>query len=60
MPVTVTAHDIEALSQLTDLPIASAYHAGVAVQLTALLAQADLVLGLPLEATVEPAAVFMP
>ena len=29
-------------------------------QLTALLAQAELVLGLPLEPTVEPAPVFTP
>ena len=56
----VTASDINALSQLTDLPIPPQYREGVAVQLTALLAQAELVLGLPLEPTVEPAPVFTP
>jgi Protein of unknown function (DUF4089) len=56
----VTASDVNALSQLTDLPIPPQYHAAVAVQLTALLAQAELVLGLPLEPTIEPAAVFTP
>ncbi len=56
----VTASDINALSQLTDLPIPPRYHEGVAVQLTGLLAQAELVLGLPLEPTVEPAPVFSP
>jgi hypothetical protein len=58
--MTVTASDIAVLSQLTDLPIPAQYHEGVAVQLTALLQQADLVLGLPLEATLEPAPVFTP
>lgn len=56
----VTATDIDALSQLTDLPIPARYHEGVAVQLTALLEQAELVLGLPLEPTLEPATVFTP
>jgi len=56
----VTASDINALSQLTDLPIPPQYHEGVAVQLTALLAQAELVLGLPLAATLEPGPVFTP
>jgi hypothetical protein len=56
----VTASDINALSQLTDLPIPPQYHEAVAVQLTALLAQAELVLGLPLEPTIEPAAIFTP
>jgi hypothetical protein len=56
----VTASDINALSQLTDLPIPPQYHEAVAVQLTALLAQAELVLGLPLEPAIEPAAVFTP
>jgi hypothetical protein len=54
------AADIKALSQLTDLPIPAQYHEGVAVQLTALQEQAELVLGLPLEPTVEPAPVFTP
>jgi hypothetical protein len=58
--MTVTAHDIEALSQLTDLPIPSQYREGVAVQLTALLVQAELVLSLPLAPEVEPAPVFTP
>jgi hypothetical protein len=56
----VTASDIETLSQLTDLPIPPQYREGVAVQLAALLAQAELVVGLPLEPTVEPAPVFTP
>jgi Protein of unknown function (DUF4089) len=58
--MTVSASDIDALSQLTDLPIPAAYREGVAVQLTALREQAELVLGLPLEPTVEPAPVFTP
>ena len=58
--MTVTASDIAALSQLTDLPIAPQYREGVAAQLTALLEQAELVVGLALEATVEPAPVFTP
>ncbi|HTC44951.1 MAG TPA: DUF4089 domain-containing protein [Steroidobacteraceae bacterium] len=52
--------DINALSQLTDLPIPAQYRAGVAVQLVALREQAELVLGLPLEPTEEPAPVFTP
>jgi hypothetical protein len=56
----INASDINALSRLTDLPIPPQYHEGVAVQLTALLQQAELVLGLPLEPTIEPAAVFTP
>ena len=58
--MTVTASDIDALSQLTDLPIPPQYREGVAVQLTALLEQAELVLGLPLEPTLEPGPVFTP
>ena len=58
--MTVTASDIATLSQLTDLPIPAPYQEGVAVQLSALLAQAELVLGLPLDATIEPAALFTP
>jgi hypothetical protein len=58
--MTVTAADITALSALTDLPIPPQYRDGVAMQLTALLVQAELVLGLPLEATVEPGPVFTP
>ncbi len=58
--MTVTASDIDALTQLTDLPIPALYHEAVAVQLTTLLEQAALVLGLPLEDTVEPAVVFVP
>jgi hypothetical protein len=58
--MTVTASDIAALAQLTDLPIPAQFHAGVAVQLTALLEQAQLVLDLPLDPTVEPAPVFSP
>jgi Protein of unknown function (DUF4089) len=58
--MTVSTSDINTLSQLTDLPIPAQYREGVAVQLTALREQAELVLGLPLEPTVEPAAVFTP
>jgi hypothetical protein len=56
----VIASEIDALSRLTDLPIPAQYHEGVAVQLTALLEQAELVLGLPLEPAIEPAPVFTP
>jgi hypothetical protein len=55
-----SAADVKALSQLTDLPIPTQYHEGVAVQLTALREQAALVLGLTLEPTLEPAPVFTP
>jgi hypothetical protein len=58
--MTVTASDIATLSQLTDLPIPPLYRESVAVQLAALLEQAELVLGLPLDPTVEPAPVFTP
>lgn len=58
--MTVTASDVATLAQLTDLPIPPQYREGVAVQLTALLEQAELVLGLPLEPCVEPAPVFTP
>ncbi len=56
----ITASDIGALSQLTGLPAPAEYQEGVAVQLTALLVQAELVLGMPLAATIEPAALFTP
>ncbi len=58
MPVSVS--DIERLSQLAGLPIPPEYCEGVAVQLTALLLQAELVLGLPLPPTIEPAALYRP
>ena len=58
--MTVTASDISVLSQLTDLPIPAPYHESVAIQLTLLLAQADLVLGMPLEDSIEAAPVFAP
>jgi hypothetical protein len=58
--MTVSASDIHALSQLTDLHVPAPYREGVAVQLAALREQAALVLGLPLAPTVEPAPVFTP
>jgi hypothetical protein len=58
--MTVTASDIETLAQLTQFPIPPRYREAVAEQLSALLVQAELVLSMPLEATLEPAPVFSP
>ncbi len=52
--------DVRALWMLVGLDIVPEYRAGVAAQFLALMAQADLVLGLPLPDELEPAAVFLP
>jgi hypothetical protein len=45
---------------LVGLEIPAEYRAGVAAQFLALMAQADLVLSVPLPDELEPATVFMP
>ncbi len=52
--------DVRALWMLVGLDIAPEYRAGVAAQFLALMAQADLVLGVPLPDDLEPAAIFLP
>lgn len=52
--------DVRALGRQVGLDIAPEYHAGVAAQFTALMSQADLVLGFALPDALEPGPVFLP
>lgn len=52
--------EVRALGMLVGLQLAADYRAGVTAQYLALMAQADLVLGIPLQDELEPAPVFRP
>ena len=56
----VTAAEVATLARLAGIEIPAGYQEGVATQLTAALAQADLVMGLALDEDIEPAPVFRP
>jgi hypothetical protein len=58
--VGVSAADVAALANLAGLEVPAEYREGVAIQLTAVQAQAQLVMDLELDEGIEPAPVFRP
>ena len=56
----VSAAEVATLARVAGIEVPAAYQEGVAIQLAAALAQADLVMGLSLPEDLEPAPVFRP